>query len=292
MAKVIDEVWKPADFNFDIRQSDRFKKTDLDFRNNDFSDKEDLRTWRADDFALDSPDKFQIKQTPEDFINNYLRKREKMSWTLRSPESDYHALMADRFAVQNGENNLFSGFHRNMSRGLEQSKRSMLLDRTASILNIESTKLKDAIGLARANDVEQTGVTGGGIQVADILGIDASRLKKAMDLARREDIQENGYVSSDDASSDYEKVTGINDFSRNTGKRYSELTSKNAFGMIDINVIFIRDWLEAKGTSIFGNKFAFFFIIIAITVTGGVVVLMLSGVLGDILQTFKWQFNE
>jgi len=289
MAKVIDEVWKPADF--DIRMSDRFKKVDLDFRSSDYSQKEDVNIWRADDLALDSPEKLQIKQTPEDFINNYLRKRERMSWTLRSPESDYHALMADRFAVQNGENNLFSGFHRNMSQGLEQSKRSMLLNKTASILNIESTRLKDAIGLARANDAEQTGVTGGGIQVADILGIDASRLKRAMDLARREDIQENGY--SDEISSDYDRVAmETNDLSRNTGKRYSELASKNAFGMIDINVIFIRDWLEEKGTSIFGNKFAFFFIILAITIVGGVVVLMLSGVLGDILQTFKWNFNE
>jgi hypothetical protein len=286
MAKIIDEVWKPADF--DIRKSDRFKKVDLDF--SDYSQREDLKGWRSDDFFSDTPEKFQIKQTPEEFINNYLRKREKMSWTLRSPESDYHALMADRFAVQNGENNIFSGLHRNMARGLEQTKRSVLLDRTASILNIEPSKLKDAIGLAKANDTEQTGMMGGGIQVADILGIDALRLKRAMSMAReareREEINEkDNYVSSND----YQET---NDLFNNKRESYNDLASKNAFGMIDINVIFIRDWLEEKGTSWFGNKFSLFIIIFLIVFVGGVMTLMLSGVLGDLIKTGIPKFIE
>lgn len=286
MAKIIDEVWKPADF--DIRTSDRFKKIDLDARNSN-SPKEDGRMWSADDFAIESSEKFNIKQTPEEFINNYLRKRERMSWTLRSPESDYHALMADRFAVQNGENNIFSGLHRNMAKGLQQSKRNTLLNKTASILNIEPTKLKDAIALAKANDTEQTGVTGGGIQVADILGIDALRLKRAMSMARERDMEENSDYFSDERSREYQE---INDLFSSRRKSYNDLRSKNAFGMIDINVIFIRDWLEEKGTSWFGNRFALFIILFTIVFVGGVMTLMLSGVLGDIIKTGIPKFIE
>ena len=143
--------------------------------------------------------------------------------------------------------------------------------RASNLLGVNASKLDKALFLAKSE-------SGGMTRVANILGMDESRVKQAFSLARSQD-------EFREESLDYVSVNERKE------KPESKI-NKNAFGVIDINVIFIRDWLEEKGTSIFGNKFAFFFIILTITIVGGMLVLMLSGVLGDILQTFKWQFSE
>jgi hypothetical protein len=264
LAKVIDEVWKPADFN--VGSDNSFGKIQINAKTGGIGGAkldvtprswtaQDLssrtgKSWSADDLSTGFG---QVKQTPEQFVNNYIARqhREVNRFVAHSPEAEYHDLAADRLAVQNGDHNdMFSGYHRAMSKRFRQSSQDTFLQK-----------------------------------VADKLGIDVYRLERAFDQARIES-GGAGDVETNVSPSWREEET------RDKPPEFKRFLPKNAFGVMDVNLIFIRDWLEEKGTSVFGNKFAFMYIILAITVVGGVVVLMLSGVLGDIIKTGIPKFIE
>jgi hypothetical protein len=254
VAKIIDEVWKPADFT--VGSDSSFGKIKIDAKSGGIG-KLDVtpRSWTAQDLSSKSGKSWsaddlstgfgQVKQTPEQFINNYIARQHKdmNRFVSRSPEAEYHDLAADRLAVQNGDHDMFSGYHRSMAKRFRQSSQDTFLQK-----------------------------------VADNLGIDVFRLERAFNQAR---IESGG-------AGDVEMDVTPNwrdEKNKNKAPEFKRTLPKNAFGVIDINIIFIRDWLEEKGTSVFGNKFAFMYIILAVTVVGGLVVLMLSGVLGDIIKT-------
>lgn len=272
-------IWRPEDtcgpVNFSTRMSDRFQDVQLESRVMDTGTKMDSKYWKADDMSTGFPKPVRARQSPKQFMDDYMERKESSAivshLTPRSPESDYHSLMADRMAVQNGENNLFTGYHRAMSRGLMNWKRDSIIKGASSLLGVDTVKLNRALDQSRAE-------MGGSMQVADILGVDAPTLKSAFNLAKAQEDWRDSSRYTNDREMEREET--------------STFTTKNAFGAIDINVIFIRDWLEQKGQSIFGNKFAFFFIILTTAVVGGLVVLMLSGAMSDIITTFKWDMNE
>lgn len=259
MAKIIDEVWKPADFNLDSS----FKKVKIDAKANVNINTgtgemrswsaEDLNTgvksggsWNADDFSV-GVGSIKVKQTPEQFVDDYISRQQKEmnQYIARSPESEYHSLAADRLAVQNGGNDMFSGYHRTMAKRFRQSSQDTFLQK-----------------------------------VADILGIDVFRLERAFNLARVESGGAGGVETDDSPTWREEDPSKPPEFRRTL--------PKNAFGIIDINIIFLRDWLESKGMSWFGNRFALFFILFTIAIVGGIMILMMSGVLGDLLEAIKY----
>ena len=264
MAKVIDEVWKPADFT--VGSDSSFGKIQINARTGGIGGAkvdvtprswtaQDLsnragKSWSADDLSTGFG---QVKQTPEQFVNNYIARQhsEMNRFVARSPEAEYHRLAADRLAVQNGDHSdMFSGYHRAMSKRFRQSSQDTFLQR-----------------------------------VADNLGVDVYRLERAFNNARIETSGAGGVETDDSPRWSQEE-------DRSKPPEFKRTLPRNAFGIVDINVIFIRDWLEEKGQSIFGNKFAFFYIIITTVIIGGLVVLMLSGVLGDIINSGIPKFTE